>query len=126
MSINYCPSCYTDELLNYYPFLNSVNIYVADDEDFDALGLSDALAATDVKNKIIVRKNLPPRIFRHALFHECEHFIHSLYASESEVDIDARKKSGFNYRVSAYGTEFKTDLKSVLKLDERKIHDYVV
>ena len=122
MKINYCPSCYTQELLSYYPFLYNVYIYVADDEFFDRIGLSDALAATDTKNIILVRDSLSPRLFRHALFHESEHISKPL-ATETEVEHEARKKDGFSYRINTYGLEFEVEMKSNRK---SKLPSYIV
>jgi hypothetical protein len=95
--------------MSFYPFLKNVNIYAADDEFFDRAGLSDALAATDAKGLILIRRNLSPALFRHALFHECEHIMNPLY-SESEVEYEARKKDGFGYRVNAFNN-FSYELK---------------
>jgi len=109
MKVNFCSSCYDDELLDYYPFLNSVNIYAADDEFFNKIGLSDALAATDTKHTIIVRDWLSGKKLKHALCHEAEHIADPeiSYAlptpiAESIIDSRARQKSGFNFKVNTY------------------------
>ena len=89
MTISYCPTCYTNELLEEYPFLYNVEIYTVDPYDLPP----NVLAATDGKNYIFVRRDLPLHLFRHAIFHECEHIVDN-YASEFEVEVKAREKSG--------------------------------
>lgn len=89
MTITPCYSCYTDELFEEYPFLYSIKIYTVDPYDLP----KDVLAATDGKNYVFIRRDLPLLLFRHALFHEFEHIV-NIYASESEVENEARKKSG--------------------------------
>lgn len=109
MKVSFCSSCYDEELLDYYPFLNSVNIYAADDEFFNKIGLSDALAATDTKHTIIVRNWLSGKKLKHALCHEAEHIADPEISyklptpiAESIIDARARQKSGFKYRISTH------------------------
>jgi len=95
MSISYCPGCYTDDLLEEYPFLNDVEIYTVDWYDLPP----DVLAATDCEKRIYVRRDLPWLLFNHSLYHEAEHILkkrQNIDASEFEVEMDARKKSGLN------------------------------
>ena len=93
MSITYCNSCYTDELFGVYPFLDDVEIYTVDWYDLPY----GVLAATNGKDKVFVRKDLPLDLFRHSLFHEFEHILDP-YASEFEIEKRARRKSGYgNY-----------------------------
>ena len=89
MAVTYCPSCYSDELLEEYPFLSYVDIYTVDYYDLPY----GVLGATNGKDIILVRRDLPTYLFKHTLFHECEH-IKDPYASEFEVEMEAREKSG--------------------------------
>jgi len=91
MSISYCPGCYTDELLAEYPFLSDVKIYTVDWYDLPR----NVLGATNAKDVIVVRRDLPRYLFNHTIIHECEH-IRNPYASEFEIEMNARKKSGLN------------------------------
>jgi len=93
MTKSYCPGCYLNDLMEEYPFLNEVNIYTVDWYDLPP----GVLAATDGEKNIYVRRDLTWSWFRHSLYHEAEHIDKkrkNIDASEFEVEMNARKKSG--------------------------------
>ncbi len=88
MVVTFCPECYTDDLLEEYPFARYVKIYTVDYYDLPI----GAIGATNRKNKVYIRRDLPFNEFRNTKFHEFEHFLHDPLTPEFIIEYEARKK----------------------------------
>ncbi len=96
MVVTFCSSCYTDELLEEYPFMKNVKIYTADPYDFQKAGLPvGVVGATNRIDKVYIRRDLSRSSydeFLHVLFHEAEHFRHPRWFPEWIIDLEAGMK----------------------------------
>jgi len=91
MVVTFCSSCYTDELLEEYPFMKNVKIYTADPHDFPV----GVLGATNRIDEVYIRRDLLRSSydeFLHVLFHEAEHFRRPSWFPEWIIDLEARMK----------------------------------